>query len=146
MRGIETAKEPVAVLDIRFARRYRPYMSRSRRAAEGGLIDHGLNRANARLALFDSDADSDAFERVLQHAVTRFGMRLLGDCVMPNQLYLMLWPREDGDLSSFMRWLTMIHTQRWPAHRRTAGTGSLTRPRKQPNDGSCLLFRLSPFF
>ena len=32
-------------------------------------------------------------------------------------------PRDNGDLSRFMRWLTMSHTQRWHAHYRTAGTG-----------------------
>ena len=40
---------------------------------------------------------------------------------MPNHFHLLLWPREDGDLSTFMQWLTMTDTQRWHAHHRTAG-------------------------
>ena len=56
-------------------------------------------------------------------------MRLLAYCLMPNHFHLLLWPREDGDLSRFMRWLTMTHTQRWHAHRRTAGTGHLYQGR-----------------
>ncbi len=96
-------------------------MPRPRRAAEGGLIYHALNRANARLAIFDSDADYAAFERVLRQAVARFDMRLLAYCLMPNHFHLLLWPREDGDLSTLMRWLTMTHTQRWHAHHGTAG-------------------------
>jgi putative transposase len=40
-------------------------MPRPRRAAEGGLIDHALNRSAARLTIFDSDDDYAAFERVL---------------------------------------------------------------------------------
>lgn len=104
-------------------------MPRPRRAAEGGLIYHALNRANARSAIFDDDGDYAAFERVLALAVARFDMRLLAYCVMPNHFHLLLWPREDGDLSRFMRWLTVTHTQRWHAHHGTAGTGHLYQGR-----------------
>jgi putative transposase len=100
-------------------------MPRPRRAAEGGLIYHALSRANARLAIFGSDADNAAFERVLRQAIARIDMRLVAYCLMPNRFHLLYWPREDGDLSTFMRWLTMTHTQRWHAHHRTAGTGHL---------------------
>jgi putative transposase len=104
-------------------------MGRPLRNAEGGLIYHALNRANARLAIFDGDADYAAFERVLAQAVARHEMRLLADCLMPNHFHLLLWPRADGDLSRFMRWLTLTHTQRRHAHRRTAGTGHLYQGR-----------------
>jgi putative transposase len=104
-------------------------MPRPRRAAEGGLIYHALNRANARSAIFDNDGDYAAFERVLAQAVARYDMRLLAYCVMPDHFHLLVWPREDGDLSQFMRWLTVTHTQRWHAHRRTAGTGHLYQGR-----------------
>jgi putative transposase len=104
-------------------------MPRPRRAAEGGLIYHALNRANARLAIFDGDDDFAAFERVLAEAVGRYDVRLLAYCLMPNHFHLLLWPREDGDLPRFMRWLTMTHTQRWHAHHRTAGTGHLYQGR-----------------
>jgi putative transposase len=99
---------------------------RPRRAAEGGLIYHALNCANARSAIFDDDdGDYAAFERALAQAGARYEIRLLAYCAMPNHFHLLLWPREDGDLSRFMRWLTVIHTQRWHADRRTAGTGRL---------------------
>ena len=75
-------------------------------------IYHALNRANARLAIFDSDDDYAAFERVLHQAVARFGTRLLAYCPLPGGYHLLLWPREDGDLSTSMRWPTMTHTQR----------------------------------
>jgi len=48
---------------------------------------------------------------------------------MPNHWHLVLWPREDGELSEFLRWLTVTHTQRWHAHRHTAGTGPLYQGR-----------------
>ena len=48
---------------------------------------------------------------------------------MPDHFHLLLWPREDGDLSTFVRWQTMTHTQRWHSHHGTAGTGHLYRGR-----------------
>ena len=41
----------------------------------------------------------------------------------------LLWPERDGDLSEFMRWLTVTHTQRWHAHRHTTGSGHLFQGR-----------------
>ena len=104
-------------------------MPRPLRAAGGGLVYHVLNRSNARLALFEDAGDYDAFVRVLAEADRRVPVRPLAYCVMPNHFHLILWPRDDGDLSRFMRWLTLTHTQRWHAHRRTAGTGHLYQGR-----------------
>ena len=42
---------------------------------------------------------------------------------MPNHWHLVLWPTGDGDLSEFLRWLTVTHTQRWHARHHTSGTG-----------------------
>src|ERR1700761_6128475 len=104
-------------------------MPRPPRAAEGGLIYHALNRAGGRSVIFDTDEDYEAFERAAAQAVIRYDMRLLAYCLMPDHFHLLLWPREDGDLSQFMRWLTMTHTQRWHAHHGTAGTGHLYQGR-----------------
>jgi putative transposase len=104
-------------------------MPRPRRVAEGGLIYHALNRANACSTVFGTDDDYSAFERVMAQAVARHNMRLLAYCLMPNHFHLLLWPRADGDLSAFMRWLTLTHTQRWHAHRNSAGTGHLYQGR-----------------
>ena len=50
-------------------------------------------------------------------------------CLMPNHWHFVLWPKNDGDLSEFMRLLTVTHTQRWHAHHHTAGTGPLYQGR-----------------
>jgi putative transposase len=81
------------------------------------------------LAIFEQGDDYAAFQRVLAEATTRYDMRLLAYCVMPNHFHLLLWPRQDGDLSAFMRWVTLTHTQRWHAHRRSAGSGHLYQGR-----------------
>jgi len=104
-------------------------MGRPKRAAEGGFVYHVLNRANARMTIFDNDEDYVAFERVLIEAVARTQTRLLAYCLMPNHWHLVLWPRDDGELSKFMGWLTLTHTQRWHAHRHSTGSGHVYQGR-----------------
>ena len=104
-------------------------MGRPLRAASGNVVYHVLNRANARRTLFEDDGDYAAFERVLVQACERLSMRLLAYCVMPNHWHLVAWPRQDGDLSRFMNWLTLTHTQRWHQHRHTVGEGHVYQGR-----------------
>jgi putative transposase len=40
-----------------------------------------------------------------------------------------LWPSRDGELTQFMAWLTLTHTQRWHAHHQSAGAGHLYQGR-----------------
>jgi putative transposase len=48
---------------------------------------------------------------------------------MPNHWHLVVWPFQDGDLSEWLRWLTVTPTQRWHAHHHSAGTGPLYQGR-----------------
>jgi len=98
-------------------------MGRAARTSLGGLVYHVWNRSNERLSIFEKDQDYAAFERILEEIRERMSTRILGYCLMPNHWHLVLWPSEDGELSTFMRLLTLTHTQRWHAHRHTAGTG-----------------------
>ena len=104
-------------------------MGRPRRAADGGLIYHVLNRANARMTIFDKPTDYEAFERILEQAVERTATRLLAYCIMPNHWHLVVWPQKDGELSRFVGWLTLTHTQRWHAHRHSTGSGHVYQGR-----------------
>lgn len=104
-------------------------MGRPLRAAAGGIVYHVLNRANSRQVIFSKAEDFEAFEGVLAEAHERVKMRTLAYCVMPNHWHLVLWPRKDGDLSRFMAWLTLTHTQRWHAFRHSAGSGHLYQGR-----------------
>jgi putative transposase len=104
-------------------------MPRRLRSASGGYVYHVLNRSVARDSLFAKAGDYAAFLKVLRQADTWQPMRLLAFCVMPNHWHLLVWPHADGDLSEYMRWLTVTHTQRWHAHHHTAGTGPLYQGR-----------------
>jgi len=104
-------------------------MGRPKRADEGGLIHYVLNRANARMTIFEKDGDYEAFELVLEEAVDRTQTTLLAYCVMPNHWQLIVWPHQDGEVSRFVGWLTLTHTQWWRAHRHTRGSGHVYQGR-----------------
>lgn len=104
-------------------------MPRTARHAPKGWVFHALNRAVARLPLFQKDADYEAFERVLAQAHERFPLEILAYCVMPNHWHFVLRPTKDGELTAFLRWLTHTHTMRWHAHNHTSGTGHLYQGR-----------------
>ena len=104
-------------------------MPRRLRFADGGYAYHVLNRGVGRRRLFGKDRDFEAFEEVLGEAKAGLPMRVLGWCVLSTHWHFVLWPRGDGELSEFMRWLTVTHTQRWHAAHRTAGTGPLYQGR-----------------
>jgi putative transposase len=104
-------------------------MPRPLRTAPGGFVYHVLNRANGKRRIFEQDRDYLAFERVLVEVQERIPMRVLAWCVMPNHWHLLLWPRQDGDLSRYMRLVTLTHTQRRHAYCASAGTGHLYQGR-----------------
>ena len=80
--------------------------------------------------MFDDDGDYAAFVRVLGETCERFpAVAVVTFCLMPNHWHLVLWPAGDGALSEFMRVLTVTHTQRWHAHRRSAGQGPVYQGR-----------------
>ena len=104
-------------------------MPRSARNTPGGIVYHTLNRAVARLPLFEKEADYQAFELALREAHERTPIRILAYCLMPNHWHFVLWPEADGELTEFLRWLTNTHTMRWHAHHDTLGTGHLYQGR-----------------
>lgn len=104
-------------------------MGRPKRAADGGVVYHVLNRGNARRTIFEKDGDYEAFERILEEAVERYGTHLLAWCLMPNHWHLVVKPHEDGELSRFVGWFTLTHTQRRHAHYHSTGSGHLYQGR-----------------
>jgi len=104
-------------------------MPRINRVDVGGEVYHVLNRANARVQIFDNDKDYKQFEDILEEAVERFNMNLLAYCIMPNHWHLVLYPKTDGEMQSFMSWLTNTHTRRWHVSKDTVGQGHLYQGR-----------------
>jgi putative transposase len=104
-------------------------MPRIARMAPGGLVYHVLNRSVARLPLFRKEADYAAFERIMGEALERHPTRLLAWCLMRNHWHFVIWPREDGELTAFVRWLAHTHAMRWHVAHGTVGCGHLYQGR-----------------
>jgi putative transposase len=104
-------------------------MPRNARIDVAGEIYHVINRANARLQIFNTDKDYQLFETALEEAKKRTDIKIYSYCLMPNHWHIILSPKEDGDLSKFVGWLTMTHTQRWHAIHNSIGTGHLYQGR-----------------
>ena len=104
-------------------------MPRRARNTPAGLVYHVLNRGVGRQTLFHKDEDYAAFERVMAEAHERVPICILAYCLMPNHWHFVLWPKVEGEMSEFMKWLTHTHTQRWHAHYHTSGTGHLYQDR-----------------
>jgi len=104
-------------------------MPRRPRLAAGGLVYHVLNRRVGRLPLFETAGDYAAFEQILEEAHARSRIRITAYCLMPNHWHLLLWPRQEGELSEVLRWVSVTHTQRWHAHRKSSGTGPVYQGR-----------------
>jgi putative transposase len=76
----------------------------------GFLVYHVLNRAVGRATIFDKSAD-------------------YAYLLLPNHWHLVVWPRHNGQLSTYAQWLTVTHVRRWHAHHHTEGTGPLYQGR-----------------
>jgi putative transposase len=104
-------------------------MPRRPRISTGGIAYHVLNRAVGRGILFEDEGDYLAMEHVIERTFRICPIRIISYCLMPTHWHMVLWPKQDGQLSEFMRLLTVTHTQRWHAHHHSAGTGPLYQGR-----------------
>ena len=104
-------------------------MPRRPRICPAGTCFHVINRAVARLTLFEKQEDYEAFERVLALAHERVNLGIFAYCVMPNHWHFVVCPKTDTQVTDFFRWLTHTHTMRWHAHYHTEGTGHLYQGR-----------------
>lgn len=104
-------------------------MPRANRVDIANQIYHVINRANARLPIFETEKDFQLFEKVLEEAKNRIDVDIYSYCLMPNHWHFVISPKKDGELAKFMAWLTMTHTQRWHSQHKSVGTGHLYQGR-----------------
>jgi putative transposase len=79
--------------------------------------------------MFSRPKDFEAFQSLLIQAHERIPIRLLSWCVMSKHWHFVVWPREDGELTAFFRWLAHTHAMRWRISHRTVGYGHLYQGR-----------------
>ena len=104
-------------------------MGRALRIDIGDEIYHVLNRANARASIFEGERDYQNFEKILEEVKNRYPVDIFSYQIMPNHWHFCLSPQNDGDMTKFVRWLTLTHTQRWHASHRSVGAGHLYQGR-----------------
>src|SRR5689334_2243772 len=104
-------------------------MPRRRIPLLAGHVFHVVNRAAARARLFHDDGDYRVFRSILVKTMDNTPVRLFAYCIMPNHFHLVCAPEQDGQLSDFMRLLTLVHSKRWHAARGTTGTGPVYQGR-----------------
>ena len=95
------------------------------RVAIGNTIYHVINRANGRATIFTTAGDYAHFESLLEEAKELLDMRILAYCIMPNHWHLVLYPRNDGDMSAFMHLLTTTHVRQYRVESESIGGGHL---------------------
>ena len=96
-------------------------MPRTSRAIVAGHCYHFYNRGNNRMRLFHDRNDYIAFQWLMAEARDEVEVPLLGACIMPNHVHLVVCPREDGDISRWARWLFTAHAQRFHKRHGTSG-------------------------
>jgi putative transposase len=106
-------------------------MARRHRITYGGVVYHVCNRGSRKGALFNSPDEYTAFVRLLADGRVRHPIRIIAYCLMPNHWHLLLWPKEDGDLSLYVGWVTNRHAQRFRRGTDTIGQGAVYQSRFQ---------------
>ena len=104
-------------------------MPRTSRIAVGGEVYHVINRANGRFQIFNNTEDYTIFEQLLLETKELVDMSILAYTIMPNHWHLVLLPKNDGDLTTFMQRVSNSHTRKVHALTKTNGTGHLYQGR-----------------
>ena len=102
-------------------------MARRKRICPTGEVFHVLNRAVARLTIFEKPADYAAFMRVLDETWELVPLAIF--CDGADAESLALCRAADDQVSDFFRRLTVMHTMRYHAHYKTGGTGHVYQGR-----------------
>ena len=96
-------------------------MPRIPRGQVAGHAYHVLNRGNGGAVVFHKESDYAAFLALLQTAKSKYPVRVLGFCLMPNHFHLVLQPATPNALSPFMQWWMTSHVRRYHRHYRSHG-------------------------
>ena len=104
-------------------------MARTKRICPAGEVFHVLNRAVARLTIFEKPEDYAAFMRVVEETWKIVPLPIYAMVAMPNHWHFVVRPETSDQVSEFFRRLTVMHTMRWHAHYKTGGTGHLYQGR-----------------
>lgn len=96
-------------------------MPRPRRMIYADQCYHVLNRANRGAEIFHEPADYSAFIALMVKAQEQVDLRIMAACLMPNHIHLVVQPRKNRDVSSWMHWLFTTHVRHYHQKHSTYG-------------------------
>ena len=96
-------------------------MPRIRRVVEVGVPHHITQRGNNRQNIFLSEVDYQVYLRLLRNECRRYGMRLLGYCLMTNHIHLVAIPDQPDSLACAIGRAHVNYTQLVNRRHRRAG-------------------------
>ena len=87
-------------------------MARPLRIEYPGAVYHVTARGNARMPVFENNADREDFIKLIEAATERFKWRCYAYCLMDNHYHLLV-ETVDGNLSIGMRHINGVYTQQF---------------------------------
>ena len=85
-------------------------MPRGARVLIKNACYHIVNRGNQKQDIFFDTADYEEYLKIIKHYKNCFYFKVLGYCLMPNHIHLILQPKEPQELASIMQRLTQVYT------------------------------------
>ena len=73
------------------------------------------------MRIFHEPGDYDAFINVIGEAQDRCAVSIIGMCLMPNHLHMVIRPEDGASLSRWAQWHFTAHTVRYHVHHETGG-------------------------
>jgi putative transposase len=104
-------------------------MPRRIRLCPQGEVFHVLNRAVARLTIFEKPEDYDSFLQVFDQTWKLVPLPIFALVLTPNHWHFVVRPNHDKQVSEFFQRLSVMHTMRYHSHYKTGGTGHLYQGR-----------------
>jgi putative transposase len=102
-------------------------MPRTSRAIVADHCYHVINRGNNQLLRFHERADYSAFLWLIAEARDHVPLPIIGACVMPNHVHLVVRPRSDDEIALWAHWLFTTHARRY--HKKYASSGRVWQGR-----------------
>jgi putative transposase len=102
-------------------------MPRTSRAIAAGHCYHFMNRGNNQLQRFHDRADYNAFLWLIAEANDHVALPIIGACLMPNHIHLVVRPDQDQDLANWAHWLFTTHARRY--HKKYESSGRVWQGR-----------------
>ena len=102
-------------------------MPRTSRAIVANHCYHVINRGNNQLQRFHDRTDYAAFLWLLAEANEHVPLPIIGACVMPNHVHLVVRPEHDTDVAQWTHWLFTTHARRY--HKKYSSSGRVWQGR-----------------